>query len=188
MHDTVPVEPKPGTQFPTDNVEATSRAVGNNQPAMGTPMPYFVHASAPSYNFDGTYPPLSSTSNTLCYGTPYAPDGVYNESTAHQMYPYGPNVPPQGMYVETVYVPPANAEPMACLCGVQWTLFLIGWFAPPLWFLATVLPLCMRRDIRELPGWIANLSMVFTVAILVLVFGILHHYGHLYWNDQYNYK
>lgn len=95
MHDTVILEPKSGTQVQTDAAEATSRAEGINAPVMGTPMPYLIHASAHPYNSDGSYPHASDNSSAAYYGMHYAPESMYREAAAQQMYPYGPNIPPQ---------------------------------------------------------------------------------------------
>lgn len=87
------------------NVEATSRAVGDYPPVVGTPVGYPNYPSAPLYNPAGNYAQYS-TPSPVGYEQAAGPAGGYGAQAIPQMYPYGPNVPPQ---VRLLSVPLAEA-------------------------------------------------------------------------------
>lgn len=71
--------------------------------------------------------------------------------------------------------PSQNQEPLPCKCGIQWTLFCIGWLLWPLWYAGVALKFFNKQkpfDNRERPGWLANvvMSVIFTVVWVSLLF------------------
>lgn len=87
------------------NLEATSRALGDYPPVVGTPLNYLNYPSAPLYNPTGNYVQYSSPS-PVGYEQAAGPAGGYGTQATPQMYPYGPNVPPQ---VRRISVPSTKA-------------------------------------------------------------------------------
>jgi hypothetical protein len=80
---------------------------------------------------------------------------------------------------------PTYQQPLPCGCGIQWTLFCVGWLLWPLWYFGAVLK-CFQQagfDPRERSGYLANvvMSVVFTVVwVSLIAMGAYDHYGEGY--------
>ncbi|EPS69618.1 hypothetical protein M569_05151 [Genlisea aurea] len=124
----------------------------------------------PAYGtFQGVvnYPPPSAEG----FPQPVPPPGLYGAPPPHShYYAHGYHTAPG--YIVAEGTPVRQRRLPCCGIGFGWFLFIIGFFLGAIpWYVAALILVCSRVDIREKPGYIAC-SIAAGLATIAIIFGL----------------